>query len=169
MFIAASGCGNQDAPETATQAPAMAIHTAAALGNIEAVRQHIRAGSDLNARDAYGSTPLIAAITFGRTEVATALIDARADLTIANNDGSTPLHIAAFMCHPEVVTALLEAGADKEALNRWGSTPRQSVEAPFEKVKGMYDAIGEALGPLGLTLDYERIQATRPVIAEMLK
>ena len=44
-----------------------------------------------------------------------------------------------------------------------------TVEAPFEDVKFVYDAVGAALRPLGLILDYDHIKTTRPKIAEMLK
>jgi len=138
-------------------------------GNLEAVRQHIAAGSDLNQKDPYGSTPLAVAATFGRTDVARALIEAGADLEIKNNDGSTPLHIAAFLCRPEIVGALLEKGADRNARNKYSNTPFDSVYTPFDEVKGIYDQFAAALGPLGLKLDYEQIKSIRPRIAEMLR
>ena len=167
--LALNGCGAQEEAGETPQAPAMALHTAAALGNVDAVRQHIAAGTDLNAKDAYGSTPLGVACTFGKTEVARALIDAGADHAIANSDGATPLHIAAFLCYPDIVGALLTAGADREALNNGGATALASVAGPFEDVKPIYDAIGQGLAPLGLVLDYDHIRATRPRIAEMLR
>ena len=34
------------------------IHEAANEGNIEAVKKHLAAGADVNARDDYGTTPL---------------------------------------------------------------------------------------------------------------
>jgi hypothetical protein len=71
--------------------PNVSLHVAALQGNIEAIRQHIKAGSDLNEKDAYGSTPLIVAVTFGKTEVARALIEAGADMKVRDNYGSTPL------------------------------------------------------------------------------
>jgi ankyrin repeat protein len=83
---------------------------AALQGNIEAIRQHIEAGSDLNDKDVYGSSPLIIAATFGKTEVARALIEAGADMNITNNDGATALHAAAFLCRTEIVKALLDNG-----------------------------------------------------------
>lgn len=145
------------------------LHEAALTGNLAAVQQHIDAGSDLDARDDYGSTPLIVAATFGKTDVAMALIDAGADLEASNNDGSTPLHIASFLCYPDVVEALLEHGADPTATNNNGNTALQGVAGPFEDVRAIYDAIGGALSPLGLRLDYDRIKASRPEIAEMLR
>lgn len=167
--LALNGCATQEDAGGTPQAPAMALHTAAALGNVDAVRQHIAAGSDLNAKDPYGSTPLVVACTFGKADAARALLDAGADHTIANSDGATPLHVAAFLCYPDIVEALLAAGADREALNGGGATALASVAVPFEDVKPIYDAIGQGLAPLGLVLDYDHIRATRPRIAEMLR
>ena len=79
-------------------------------GNLEAVRQHIEAGTDINKKDAMsGATPLISAASFGKTDIAKALIDAGADLTPKNNDGSTALHVAAFFCRVEIVQMLIDA------------------------------------------------------------
>jgi CubicO group peptidase (beta-lactamase class C family) len=149
--------------------PSVSLHVAALQGNIDAVRQHIKAGSDLNEKDAWGSTPLIIAATFGKTEVARALIEAGADMEIRDNNGSTPLHAAAFLCRTEIVKVLLDKGANRGSRNNFGNTALESVAAPFEDVKGVYDSFGQALGPLGLRLDYEQIKATRPKIAEMLR
>ena len=162
ILFSFADCGKQETPSVSLQ-------IAALQGNIDAVRKHIKVGSDLNIKDDYGSTPLIVAVTFGRTEVAKALINAGADIKITNNDGATPLHIAAFFCRTEIVKALLEKGADKNVRNKYGSTPLQSVAAPFEMVKSIYENIEKALKPVGLRFDYERIKETRPKIAEMLR
>jgi CubicO group peptidase (beta-lactamase class C family) len=149
--------------------PQVSLHVAALQGNREAVRQHIEAGSDLNAKDAYGSTPLIIAATFGKTEVARALIEAGADMNIRNNEGATPLHIAALFCRPEIVKALLDKGANKYLRDSNGSTAFDIVAAPFGEDQWIYDQLGAALGALGLKLDYEQIRMTRPQIKEMLR
>jgi CubicO group peptidase (beta-lactamase class C family) len=149
--------------------PDVSLHVAALEGNLEAVRQHIEAGSDLNERDIFGSSPLNTAAAFGRTEVALALIDAGADMDIRNNEGSTPLHTAAFLCRTEIVRAMLEEGADRYLRNYNGHMALDAVAAPFDDVKDAYYEIEEALAPLGLRLDYEYIEATRPKIAEMLR
>ncbi len=173
IMITVACCGNQDNASKeqgqTPQPPGVSFHMAALQGNIDAVQQHIKAGSDMNKKDDYGSTPLIIAATFGKTEVAKALIEAGADLEITNNDGSTPLHISAFFCRTEIVKSLLDKGADKNARNHAGRIPLESVTAPFDSVKPIYDSIGEALGPLGLRLDYDQIKLTRPKIAEMLQ
>ncbi len=145
------------------------IHAAALFGDLKAINQHIRAGSDLNAKDDYGSTALIIAATFGKTEVARVLIEAGADLNITNNDGSTALHSAAFLGRTEIVKALLNNGADKNIKNNFGSTALESVTGPFENVKGIYDQFSKDLGPFGLKLDYEQLKRARPIIAELLR
>lgn len=150
--------------------PEETVAAAAYNGNVEAIKQHIAAGSDLNERDpASGSTPLISATTFDRREAVKALIEGGADLDLQNREGSTALHTAAFLCRTEIVEMLLEAGANKEAMNKVGSTALNGVEGPFEQMKPIYDLLVVVLGPLGLKLDYERIKATRPKIAEMLR
>ena len=50
-----------------------------------------------------------------------------------------------------------------------GSTALESVAAPFDQVKGVYELLQALLGPAGLKLDLDQIKATRPVIAEMLR
>lgn len=150
--------------------PKMDIHAAAFMGNLEAVHQHINAGTDLNGKEPLGgSSPLITATVFGKTEVAKALIKAGVDLNLKNNEGSTALHSAAFFCHVEIVEALLASKADKTLKNNAGATPFETVAGSFEKVKGIYDFIGKQLGPMGFKLDYDHLEITRPVIAEMLK
>jgi ankyrin repeat protein len=76
----------QDAP-----APNVSIHLAALQGNTEAVREHIMAGSDLNARDPYGSTALHASAFLCHTEIVEALLDAGANKYLRNDFGSTAL------------------------------------------------------------------------------
>ena len=49
------GCGTTQSPEPpTTKAPDISIHKAAYDGNIEAVKQHLDAGTDVNAKDDNG-------------------------------------------------------------------------------------------------------------------
>ncbi|MGQ8337036.1 acyltransferase family protein [Sunxiuqinia sp. A32] len=154
----------EQTPQTAS------IHAAIVSGNLEAVKQIIQDKSRLDEREpAGGSSPLISAIVFDKTEIALTLINAGADVNFKNNDGSTPLHTAAFFCRTEIVQALLENGADKTIQNNAGSTAFESVSAPFEMVKPIYDYFSKVYAPLGLTLDYEHIQTARPKIAGMVQ
>jgi ankyrin repeat protein len=153
-----------------TNAPGVDIHTAVMTNNIEAVKQHIEAGTDLNQKEPMsGSTPLINAVTFDKKEIAEALIEAGADLEVKNNDGSTALHSASFFCRVELVQMLINANADKEVRNNFGATPRETVMGPFEAVKPIYEMMQQQLSPFGLQLDLQEIEKTRPVIAMMLQ
>lgn len=147
----------------------MSIHVAVITGNIETVKSYIQNDTDINKKEtAGGSSPLIVASVFGKTEIALALIEAGADINQTNNDGSTALHTAAFFCRTEIVKSLIEHECDKSIRNNAGSTAAESVTFPFSAVKEIYDYFSKVYEPLGLKLDYERIEATRLVIAEML-
>jgi uncharacterized protein len=151
------------------QAPQMDIHTAVVTGNLEVLKQHIAAGSDLNVKDPFGgSTPLISASLFGKTEMAQLLMEAGADINTVNNDGSTALHTSAFFCRPEIVAMLLAKGANKSIKNNFGSTALESVMGPFQEVKDVYSMMGKMFEPMGLKLDFAYIEKTRPEIASML-
>ncbi|WP_158275706.1 acyltransferase family protein [Marinilabilia rubra] len=147
----------------------ISLHAAVIKDDTNTVIEYIKSGSDLNIAEASGgSSPLITAALFGRTEIANLLINAGADINFTNNDGSTALHTAAFFCRADIVELLLENGVDQSIANNAGSTAQQSVEAPFEAVKGIYQYFQNTLGPLGLDLNMERIRKTRPVIAKTL-
>lgn len=177
LLISMSACNNttknsndkQVETEKKVKVPSMDIHAATFMGNVNAASQHIAAGTDLNAKDQYGSTPLMIAATFGKTDVALTLIDGGAKLNITSNDGSTALHTAAFFGRKQIVQALLNKGADKSIQNNYGSTALQSVQTSFESVKPIYDQIGKDLGPFGLKLDYKQLENIRPEIAKMLQ
>jgi ankyrin repeat protein len=177
MLLAFGDCANQEESsrqsvesQKTVSAPKTDLHSAVVIGDLAAIRQHIEAGSDLNVLEpSRASTPLITAAALGKTEAAKMLMDAGADLNYQNNDGSTALHTAAFFCRVEIVEALLEKGADTNLKNNTGKTALEVAELPFEVVKPAYDAMGVALKPAGVVLDYDYIEATRPEIAEMLK
>ena len=167
-------CGTKESTaqngKSNVEPPEIDIHTAVLTENLDALKQHIEAGTNINEKDPFGgSSPLISAAVFGKTEMAKVLIDAGADLNFQNNDGSTALITSAFFCRPEIVKMLLDKGADKTIKNKFGTNAYENVAGPFADVKDAYDMMGKMLEPMGLKLDYEYIQKTRPEIAEMLK
>lgn len=143
--------------------------TSAVMGNEEAAKLLIEAGAAVNYQNTDGSTALHTALVFGKNNVANLLIASGADINIQNNDGASPLHTAAFFGRVEMVDTLLKKGADKTLKNKMGRTARETVQGPFEAVQPVYDAMGAALRPMGLTLDYEQLKTARPKIADMLK
>ena len=94
------GCGESQqsapAPETkpaqpTAKAPDISIHDAAWKGNIEAVKQHLADGVDVNMKDEEGATPLHHPL---HKEIAELLIAKGADVNAQLNDGITPLDFA---------------------------------------------------------------------------
>jgi ankyrin repeat protein len=55
------------------------------------VKQHLAAGTDVNAKNKYGFTPLHDAAMNNRKEVVELLIDKGADVNAKMEDGDTPL------------------------------------------------------------------------------
>lgn len=156
-------------PVFAQQSPEANLHIAVLQGDLEIVQEHIKAGSDLDQKDSYGSSPLTIAVTFGKTAIVKALIEAGADLKTTDMQGSNPLHIAAFFGRAEIASMLLDAGVDSYARNIDGSTALEIAATPFEDDRAVYAQIRQALAPLGLVLDDQQTEANRLLIAEMLR
>ena len=106
------GCG---------ESPNELLHQAVIDGNIEAVKQHIAAGADVNAKDENGVTPLHWTET---KEIAELLIAKGADVNAKDDwSGSTPLHRAATFGYKEIAELLIAKGADVNARTGSGETP----------------------------------------------
>ena len=82
------------------------IHKASETGNIEAVKQHIAAGTDVNVKDdALEWTPLFIAAAWGHKEVVELVIANGADVNATDDGGKTPLDEAT---HPDNPNASAE-------------------------------------------------------------
>jgi ankyrin repeat protein len=89
------GCVTSQSPKPPTaKAPDISIHEAADRGNIEAIKQHIAAGTDVNAKDGGGWTPLHHAAYGGHKEIFEILIANGAEVNAKMEDGDTPLDMA---------------------------------------------------------------------------
>ena len=116
------GCGESQPPEP----PDISIHDAAFEGNIEAVKKHLAAGTDVNVKDEDGWTPLHWVAPVGSKVVAELLIAAGADVNAQDEDGWTPLDLALFgrstgQPNEEIVDLLRKHGGKKGTL-RSGKT-----------------------------------------------
>ena len=87
---------------------------AAKNGDIEAVKQHLADGADVNAKTADGTTPLHNAAVYGHTEVAELLIangaDVNAIIVSGRNEGKTPLDLAIWRKKTETADLLRKHG-----------------------------------------------------------
>ena len=138
------GCGSS--------VPDISIHKAAGDGNIEAVKQHITAGADVNAKDKYGySPPLHSAALFDHKEIIELLIAAGADVNAKGIAEWTPLHNAAYNGHKEIAEILITAGADVNAKDEDSGTPldlaeeEEQVPPPTPEVKAAKKEISKLL------------------------
>jgi len=84
------GCGPPEAD--------IALAQAASEGNIEAVKQAIADGADVNARDGLYGTPLHEAAWKGHKEIAELLITKGADVNAKDDGGLAPLD---WTTHPD--------------------------------------------------------------------
>ena len=98
-----TGCSAGGGPSV----PDISIHDAATGGNIEAVKQHIAAGTDVNAKEEWGWTPLHFTTT---KEIAERLIAKDADVNAKMEDGDTPLDWAIEINRTETAALLRKHG-----------------------------------------------------------
>ena len=94
--------------------PSMSIHDAARDGNIETVKQHLAAGTDVNAKNDIGRTPLHLAAWKGHKEVTALLIAKGVDVNAKKEAGKlkdqTSLDRAINLKHNEIADLLRKHG-----------------------------------------------------------
>ena len=93
--------------------PPKDIWEAATEGDMEAVKQFIDEGADVNVKNKVGSTPLLYAAV--HKEIIELLIAKGADVNAKNNSGWTPLLMAVLGDRKEVIELLIAKGADVNA------------------------------------------------------
>ena len=114
------GCGESQSPEPPTaKAPDLSIHQAVFDGNIGAIKQHLDAGAEVDAKDGkFVGTFLHWAAAGGQNEIVELLIAKGADVNATDGDGDTPLHLAgSTTASTEIAELLISKGADVNAMN----------------------------------------------------
>lgn len=99
------------------------VATAARDANVDEVRKLIAAGSDVNAAEADGTSPLLWAAYQSSPELVSLLLEAGADANTANNFGVTPLLQASRYGDAATIKVLLDGGAVIGTATREGETP----------------------------------------------
>ena len=109
-------------PESPTaKAPDISIIKAVTMGNVEAVKQHLAAGTDVNEQNELGEAALHFLAHMDRKEITELLIASGANVNVKDNYGTTPLHIAAFM-DLEFAELLITKKAAVNIINDAGNT-----------------------------------------------
>jgi len=101
----------------------------------EEVKDLIKAGADVNAKDDTGQPCLINLVKYGRLDAAKALIEAESNLDVSYS--GKPLLFYAET--PEMAKMLLEAGLDADVKDQWGRTFLMHTNNP-EMVKVFAEA-----------------------------
>ena len=96
---------------------------ATTLNRVAMAEALIRAGADVNAKDAIKDSPYLVAGAEGRVDILRMILaSGRADLNSTNRYGGTALIPAAEKGHPEAVALLIEAGIAIDHVNDLGWT-----------------------------------------------
>jgi ankyrin repeat protein/beta-lactamase regulating signal transducer with metallopeptidase domain len=104
--------------------PESTIHLAARAGDLSKVQSFIQQGTDVNAKDRVGQTPLFSAVLADTSDVAKFLIAKGADINAKDSLGMTPLRfVLRFHDKKDMVELLIAKGADVNAKDKRGATP----------------------------------------------
>ena len=153
---------------------ASGLYDAAANNDVEAVRDLVDAGVDVNAKSTGGESILTNAVIRAGPEVVQVLVDAGADVNAKDNFGRTVLTEAInFGAHPDIHRLLVEAGADANATHE-GSTmlflAAGHYDANPEMVRVLVDAGADvnARDDRGNSLLFEAVEKGDPEIVRIL-
>ena len=135
----------QSEPPTG-KAPDISIQDAAMQGNLEAVKQHIVAGTDVNAKEDGEMTALHNAAyhghkeiaEYGHKEIAELLITKGAEVNAKDDIDRVPLHGAVGKGHKEIAELLITKGADVNAKS-------DDYTTPVDEAKSFHHEIADLL------------------------
>ena len=93
---------------------------ASAAGDLDAVREAIKAGAALEVRDARGRSPLLLAVTEDHVDVAAELVGRGADPDAVDDQSDTPWLVTGVTGSVAMLEVLLPARPDLAKRNRYG-------------------------------------------------
>ena len=129
------------------------LHVAAGTGNLLRLKQLLKNGHKVNARDGFGATPLLIAIVSGNMEVVQFLLSKGADPMIEAKDGYTLMHGAAFSGSKQMVRLALSFGLEiNPRYGKDGITPVDVAEDEKEALPYLRSFGGKASWELPLLI-----------------
>lgn len=115
------------------------LHSAIAAKDADLVRGLLAGRAPLEARDAAGETPLMAALRTGRADLVEPLLDAGASLTVRDASGFSPLFLAILLNEKDLALALIRRGADLHERDAEGRTFLHRMHASLPGVRLLLD------------------------------
>ena len=131
------------------------------VGNLQAVKQHLAKGLDINAKNKDGVTALQIATLLGQYEIAELLVQKGADVNTKANDGTTALHSAAFLGRYKEAKLLLENRIDANIRNNDGATAIDILNLDWRTTQFVAQM-------LSLRVDKEKVEDGRNKIKKLL-
>jgi ankyrin repeat protein len=101
--------------------------------DIEAIKQAIDSGADINELNSYGNTCLNEASYSGLLEIVEILLCKGMNVNTKGSKDDTPLHHAAFVGWLEICELLIRKGADVNAKNKRDETPLHTAVGAFDE------------------------------------
>ena len=92
--------------------PSISPYLASQRGDIEQIERHIKWGSDINALDKDGESPLHVSARKGRIAITRLLIRHDADINLPDSHGHTPIYYAILSGRTRLADVLLKQGAN---------------------------------------------------------
>ena len=111
---------NPEPTQTKIEAPKVSIHVATQKKNLEAIKQHLDAGTDINKKDKNGATALHRAARYRLLEIVEFLIENGANVAARDDRGETPLHHQTKA--KKIIEVLISKGADVNARDKSGQS-----------------------------------------------
>ena len=146
---AAGGAWAQVPPTAAEVARYTGLHAAAHSGNMSQIEAALKAGEDVNRRDAYGRTALHIATFARKPEAVKALIKSGAKTELLENDKYDAVTVAAVADDEATLRALLANGASAKL-----TTSRYDGTALIAAAHLGHDGVVKQLIAAGAPLDH---------------
>lgn len=148
------------------------IHFAVVNNNFEGLEQLIQAGADINQRDAYGCTPLMASAFSGYELIVQKLLEnqeCRRWIDKVSDIGKTALHYAVGKSWPKCVWLLLDAGASASKLATDHKTCLHILASSYDSSPQAAVEIFHHLRTRGFNLEARDRHGSTPILTAILR
>ena len=145
------------------QSVVQAFLEAAAEGNIEALKQYLEQGVDINAQNRQKRTAILTAAMHDHLDAVSFLIEAGADIDLQDETCFNPFLYACIHNKLELVQMMVKAGTNLELLTRFGGV---GLTPACEK--GHVDIVRELLTTTDINVNHTNFVGWTPLIEAII-